>query len=333
MARRRSRSRIWVWVVLVFGIAVFVWYRFPASELEEVPQESLVPVADSGEPARGQLIDPNEVPVVESVIPTDTQPASPPAGGHDEILADAEIQAGLAAKDRGELLVARNHLSRALQAGLSGQTAKLVRQALTELAQQTIFSRVRIKDDPLTDDYVIRYNDNLAKIAKQYKVSEDLLAEVNGIINKNLIRAEQGIKVVQGPFHAKIDKSDHLIHVYLQDVYVRTFRVALGTGGSTPVGRWKVKNHLTNPSWTDPRPPYKRWHPDDPDNPIGEFWIGLEGIEGQAVNRFGYGIHGTIEPETIGQDVSLGCVRLATEDIVAVYKLLVPGESLVTIVE
>ena len=75
----------------------------------------------------------------------------------------------------------------------------------------------------------------------------------------------------------------------------------------------------------------RRYHSDDPTNPIGEYWIGLEGIEGDAAGAVGYGIHGTNEPQTIGQDVSLGCVRLGPEDIAFVYKVLLPGASMVTI--
>ena len=70
--------------------------------------------------------------------------------------------------------------------------------------------------------------------------------------------------------------------------------------------------------------------PDDPKNPLGEHWIGLKGIDGDAVGREGYGIHGTIEPEAIGKAVSLGCVRMQNRDVEFLYKLLLPGHSTVT---
>jgi hypothetical protein len=43
--------------------------------------------------------------------------------------------------------------------------------------------------------------------------------------------------------------------------------------------------------------------PPGPNNPVGTAWIGL--------NRSGYGIHGTPEPEKVGRTESLGCFRLA----------------------
>lgn len=261
-----------------------------------------------------------------------TQPAAgsanaSPATGRE---AGQILRAGLAARAKGELITARSLINRALHNALPSAERRQARQVLAELAHQMIFSRGVVEGDPLAHWHTVSSGDTLGKIAKQAAISEDLLAQINHLPNKNFIRLGQRLKVIHGPFHATVNKTAHELHIYLQDVYVHSFKVALGAQGSTPTGRWKVVNHLQNPGWTDPRTG-KKWHPDDPENPIGEFWIGLEGIEGDAVGQFGYGIHGTIEPETIGQDVSMGCVRLGAEAIAWVYKVLVPGRSFVTI--
>ncbi len=276
-----------------------------------------------------------EKPPAEKVQPSpvrpSTQPASPPpAKTADPARAASDLQMGLAAKEHNELLAAREQINRALHGGLSGEQAATARQALAELAERTIFSPAIVPNDPLVENYSVAPGDALVRLAKRFKLSEDLVAELNHIDNKHFIRQGMRMKLLKGPFHAVISKSEHEMHLYLQDVYLRSFRVALGANGKTPTGRWKVANHQANPGWTDPRTG-KRWHPDDPANPIGEYWIGLEGIDGQAAGAFGYGIHGTIELDSIGQDVSLGCIRLAPDDIARVYKLLVPGESTVTI--
>jgi lipoprotein-anchoring transpeptidase ErfK/SrfK len=91
-----------------------------------------------------------------------------------------------------------------------------------------------------------------------------------------------------------------------------------------------VLNKLTNPGWTDPTT-HRTYSPDDPKNPIGEHWIGLEGLEGEAVGKTGYGVHGTIEPQSIGRNESLGCIRLLNEDVARVYELLTPGRSTVIV--
>lgn len=302
--------------------------KHAAGSAEVVEQRPALPAGQTPLPALPQPA--GRVQPLEPTIPTPpaTQPSMPRLSADEGL---RELDAGFAALERKELVAARTNLNNALHTGLSPTDEKRARQALADLAQQTIFSRSVAKDDPLVERHTVKSGESLARIARRYKVSENLLAEVNGITNKNVIRAGTTIKVVHGPFHATVVKSEHNLHMYLQDVYIRTYRVALGMDGSTPTGTWKVINQLENPDWVDPNG--KRWHANDPNNPIGEFWIGLEGIEGDAVGKIGFGIHGTIEPETIGQDVSLGCVRLAADDIAAVYKFLVPGASLTKITD
>jgi LysM repeat protein len=351
VARRRSGSRtgrrVLVLAVGAAGAFLAAWMMgaFGRSEAVRLTQERepeaapalrLVPPAPSEavQPAAPAGQDVGRSRLLQAVpAPPATQPATPVARPEPEARpapTPDHFQAGLQARQQDDLVRARDLLNRALHTGLAPEQSALARQTLAELADRTIFSSATVADDPLVEHYVVRSGDTIGKLARRFKVSEDLLVEINGITDKNFIREGRRLKVVHGPFHAAITKSNHLMHVYLQDVYVRTFRVALGADGSTPTGRWKVINQQENPGWTDPRTG-RRWHPDDPENPIGEHWIGLEGVEGDAVGQFGYGIHGTIEPETIGQNVSLGCVRLAPDDVAAVYKYLVVGESYVTI--
>ena len=353
MARRRSthrklRALVSLGVLLAITLAVWFWPRGDAA-----PPDALPPVLtgtvglDRSKPALERIVPPQKEtpppsarPSVEppSVspglveVPASRPASSRPATTPDLAGSEADFQAGLEAYLRSDLHTARIRLNRALLAGLPADRAKRARETLADLADRTVFTRAALEGDPLTGYYVVESGDTLVKIAKQLKLFEDFLAEVNGIANKNFIRQGMRLKVVHGPFHAAISKSDHLMHVYLQDVYVRSFRVALGVNGGTPTGRWKVVNHQENPSWVDPRTG-KRWHADDPQNPIGEYWIGLEGTRGGAVGQFGYGIHGTIEPGSIGQDVSMGCVRLSPDDVALLYRLLVPGESFVTVSE
>ena len=53
--------------------------------------------------------------------------------------------------------------------------------------------------------------------------------------------------------------------------------------------------------------------------------LGLEGVEGDAVGHEGYGIHGTIAPDSIGKAVSLGCIRMHNESCGFLYKVLMPA--------
>jgi lipoprotein-anchoring transpeptidase ErfK/SrfK len=57
--------------------------------------------------------------------------------------------------------------------------------------------------------------------------------------------------------------------------------------------------------------------PPGPNNPVGLVWLGLD--------RPGYGIHGTPEPEKVGRTESHGCFRLANWDALALYGMVKVG--------
>ena len=115
--------------------------------------------------------------------------------------------------------------------------------------------------------------------------------------------------------------------------YIRSFPVGLGNAeqqSATPVGEFVVSQaKVTNPSWANPNTG-EQFEADDPNNPIGEFWIGLMGLGNSAAHK-AYGIHGTIDPDSIGNSRSMGCVRLHDADIAFVYELLIPEKSRVRI--
>ena len=68
--------------------------------------------------------------------------------------------------------------------------------------------------------------------------------------------------------------------------------------GSTPTGTWMLQpgGKLKNPKCCGPRGEGVI-EADDPKNPLGEYWIGLDGTDGDAVGKEGFGIHGTIDPD------------------------------------
>lgn len=240
------------------------------------------------------------------------------------------LRSARAASARGELVVARKQLTEALHAGLSAVEEADVRRELTRIADALLFSRATNLTDPLTDVHEVAPGDSLYMIARKYQITEDLLASINGLDDPNRLRVGQRLKVIRGPFHAVISKTHHRMDLYLDDVLVRSYRVGLGTNGGTPTGTWAVNTKLKNPDWTDPIT-NQHYLADDPDNPIGERWIGLEGLAGEAVGKVGFGIHGTIDPASIGENMSMGCIRLIAEDVAAVYDLLVDRHSRVVV--
>ncbi len=267
----------------------------------------------------------------------DTAPAAPDPTTQKAVV-DARsghrgIDAARRLLDSGRVIEARHQLNALLSGGLSESEQAEVRGLLTRIADDTIFSPRRLPDDPLTDTYVVQPGDRLLHIGRKFDVPYEILMNINRISDASKLRAQQPLKVPRGPFHARIIKSKFRLDVYLGDLYVRSFRVGLGTAGGTPEGTWRVKERLPNPTYYPPAsaPDKRIIPPDDPTNPLGEHWIGLEGLDGDAKGREGYGIHGTIEPQSIGRAVSLGCIRMHNEDVAFLYQLLLPGRSTVTI--
>jgi len=241
-----------------------------------------------------------------------------------------EVESGRSALARGDLHAARVALSAALRGDLSPADEAFARAELERIADALTFSRAASASDPLAGTHVVSSGESVAIIAKRYKVTPGLLISLNRLSDPSRIRVGQRLKVVHGPFHAVIDKSGHRMDAYLGDVYLRSFRVGLGTNGGTPLGTWSVRNKLKNPEWADPSTGHL-YLADDPENPIGERWIGLHGLEGECVGRTGFGIHGTIDPASIGENMSMGCIRMVPDDVAFMFDLLLGRHSRVTI--
>lgn len=213
-----------------------------------------------------------------------------------------------------------------------------IRSVLTALNQMMVFEPIVVPGDPFAMKYTIQSGDYLQKIVRTTSVQIDwrFAARINGVDPKR-IRVGQQLKLITGPFHAIVNKSDFRLDLYLgdgpQQVYVRSFDVGLGQYNSTPEGLFRVKprSKAVNPAWVNPRTG-EAFDADDPQNPIGEHWIGLEGVDDSLRDVIGYGIHGTIEPESIGRETSMGCVRLLDDDIELLFEVLVEEASLVRIV-
>ena len=115
-------------------------------------------------------------------------------------------------------------------------------------------------------------------------------------------------------------------------LYVRSFNVGLGRNGTTPTGTWMLspQGKLKDPKWWGlPEEPARE--PGDPLNPLGKYWMALTGTDGEALGREGFGIHGTADPDSIGKEMSHGCIRLTNENVERVYEMLVDGKSTIVV--
>lgn len=253
----------------------------------------------------------------------------------------APVVEGKAKLDAGELLAGRKILNDALVSGQLSPDDQAIAKALIGHANQTIiFSARRFVDDTFSTVETVQPGAKLARIAMDHSVTWEFVASLNGLTDPKRLRAGQTIKVIHGPFNAVVTKSTYLMDIWLGEpekagsLYVISLPVGLGRDDSTPTGVWRVEasKKIKNPTYFSPRGEGVI-AADDPQNPLGEYWIGLTGIDGHAVGKLSYGIHGTIEPDSIGKMSSLGCIRLKNEDVAVVYNLLVDGKSVVVVRE
>jgi lipoprotein-anchoring transpeptidase ErfK/SrfK len=103
--------------------------------------------------------------------------------------------------------------------------------------------------------------------------------------------------------------------------------IKYGIGVGRPGFEWGGSKRISMkrewPSWTPPaqmrrrRPDLPSFMPGGPDNPLGARAMYLSGTL--------YRIHGSNEPQTIGQAVSSGCIRMTNEDVVDLYERVSVG--------
>lgn len=268
-----------------------------------------------------------------TVVPLNVPATQPARAASTQPLVDAKAKI-----DANQLLDARGILNDALAAGkLSDADAAAAKEMMKTINQTVIFSKKHFPDDEYVGNYVVKDRDRLKKIGDAHEVPWELLAKINNI-DASKMQAGRSIKVIKGPFHAVVNKKKFTIELYLGAppgergaLFVTSFAVGLGKDDSTPTGVWMCNTTKTRkPVYYSPRNEGVI-EADDPANPLGGYWIGLTGIDGQAVGAKSYGIHGTIHPESIGKMESMGCIRLKNEDIAQVFDLLVPEKSMVVV--
>jgi LysM repeat protein len=342
MARWYSRSGNqtgrWIYVILVLLIiavvAAFIYKPHPFGRTKAVATS-----ADTVKPAESKATLPAVKPAKPAVEPGTepnllkfAQTTTEDNPWVKELITEAMsyIEA-----EPARIIDARDRLNETLPLPMSEHQRAFVKEQLSELADKWLFSRTIYPQDRLTGSYKVKPGELLSTIGKQFKVPYEILMEINKIDRPEALQAGEMIKVINGPFHARVYRSTFTMDLYLQDTFVRSFPVGLGKPGmETPTGLWAVKEggKLIAPKWTDPISG-KTYEPGDLDYPLGSRWIGLEGLKGDAVGRTGFAIHGTKDPNEIGIAGSQGCIRLHNGNAILVYNLLVPGDSRVEIVE
>ena len=124
-----------------------------------------------------------------------------------------------------------------------------------------------------------------------------------------------------------VNTSERRLYLVLGGGQALRYGVGVGRPGFTWAGVTHIANKREWPDWTPPPQMLKR-RPDLPrhmaggiDNPLGARAMYLAGTL--------YRIHGSNEPDTIGQAVSSGCIRMTNDDVTDLYTRARVGATVV----
>lgn len=236
------------------------------------------------------------------------------------------IAKGQDAEQRDDLTAARAAYEEALASKDCGDAQTLIENRLGDVFIKLITSQRQMAEKI---DHAIVSGDLLEKLARKYGTTSELIAKANGISNPNAIKIGDRLRILNKPnFEITVSKSQNWLLVTMNGKFFKRYTVGTGRYNRTPVGTFKIDDKIVEPSWwTDGREiPYG-----DKENILGTRWMRIAAT-GNTPPANGYGIHGTWDATSLGQQSSAGCVRMANSDVEELYTYIPKGTS-VTIIE
>jgi lipoprotein-anchoring transpeptidase ErfK/SrfK len=146
---------------------------------------------------------------------------------------------------------------------------------------------------------------------------------------QNLRRQEVSLATKEPAGTLIVDTPNTYLYYVLGNGRAIRYGVRVGRDGFTWTGVQKITRKAEWPDWHPPtemieRQPYlPRFMAGGPGNPLGARAMYL----GSTLYR----IHGSNEPETIGQAVSSGCIRMTNDDVVDLYNRVKLGTKVVVL--
>ena len=219
---------------------------------------------------------------------------------------------------KGGKYEARNKLSELYFSENDHKKKSNIKKRLDELNKVLVFSRTPSPDAIF---YKVKAGDSLVRIAKKNNINYAFIMRINNK-SRTLIKIGERLKILKGELSLLVDKSDYTLTILLNGHYIKQYPVGIGKSDKTPVGVFIIDNKLVNPTWYAPEGVYPFGHPK---NVLGTRWIGFE----DKNDLYGYGIHGTADPDSIGKDMSNGCIRMKNENVEELFDFVKPKTRVV----
>ncbi len=249
----------------------------------------------------------------------DRAPAPLRAAALSGLAADSEAQ--------GDPVKARDLYKQAFtDAEINSETWNQALDNLGRLNVELVFST---RETPDSKYHTIEPGESITSIGIKLNTTQGLLMRANNVTDPATLRAGQRLKHTPKDFRILVERSTCRLFLLDSDGVFKRYGTGLGMPGyETALGTYTIGNKQKDPTWF--KPGSEPIPPNDPANELGTRWMPLMPQEEGLPTDLG--IHGTIEPASIGQYKSHGCPRLLKEDVEELYDLVVRSTP-VSIVE
>lgn len=193
--------------------------------------------------------------------------------------------------------------------GLTSAEREQLLGLLDPLAGKVIYSTEHL----IQSGYTVERGESLFAVADRHRVPWELLANINGIENPEVLLPGTQLKVVPGPFRAEVSIGRNELTLFAGKLYAGRFPITVGNDPLPQPGDYEVKDK--QPGRTYYAGDGRTVASDDPSNPYGRVWIDLGGD---------VCIHGSSEQ---GITNSSGCISLSPVDATDVYGILSKGSK------
>ena len=149
-------------------------------------------------------------------------------------------------------------------------------------------------------------------------------------------RYEVDYRTSEKPGTVVIYTQDRLLYLVMPDGKAIRYGVGVGNEAFGWTGQMDIARKAEWPSWTPPAEMLERWPhlrpraggmAGGPENPLGARALYLHKDGRDTLYR----IHGTNEPESIGQASSSGCIRMRNVDVIDLFNRIKVGAKVVVI--